>query len=114
MPFVNPPTVSGLAMPLAVTCTAPAAHVPMYSVTAAVPVSAGGVNAIFADAFPGVASPMVGASGARGSVLGARSRGVGGTGGKGDQAKGGRGARESHGLWVVGRTANVGSGMAPR
>ena len=64
VPFVKLETVMGLAVPVPLNCVAPDAHVAVYSVIAAVPVSAGGVKAIFADAFPAVASPIVGAAGA--------------------------------------------------
>ena len=64
--MVRPVTVTGLPVAVPLNCVTVTAQVAVYSVIGAEPVSAGGVNAIFAEALPGVASPIVGAPGSLG------------------------------------------------
>ena len=56
-------TVIGLDVPVPVTVTLPAMQLTVYCVIADPPLFAGAVNAIEAEALPGVATPMVGAPG---------------------------------------------------
>src|SRR5437868_1381827 len=68
VPFTNPVTVMGLALPLSCATCPPPLHTARYDVIAELPGFAGGVNEIVACALPAAAVTAVGAPG---TVMGA-------------------------------------------
>lgn len=63
MPFVNPVTLMGEVVPVAVTTALPPLDVTVYPVIALPPVLVGAINATLAVVFPAVATTDVGAPG---------------------------------------------------